>query len=331
MLDRKHQQDGESHETGRRGQRDHRVPQQYGALGKEVAVDGVDVGGAPGAGSSIQSPCIQIGTRRLDCMDDLAAQAPTPRHAERWLDRALATADRVWTGTPSLADRLAGRHAHLRFVAGGVEGARFAAPDPAEVEAVRQDLPPGEGPVAGYFGVLNERVDMRCIEALLDSGPWRVLLIGPATSRAPRLPDHPRLRWIGPRPYRTLPAYLALFDLALIPYDTQGPHRYLYPVKALEYLAGGKPVLATPLEDLKRMLGAYVELADGPEAWREAGRRLLADRSAAQAKARNGQAEACRRTWDAMVDEMLEDLLDKSDGSDRSDKSDGSKKRFQSE
>jgi glycosyltransferase involved in cell wall biosynthesis len=272
--------------------------------------------------------------RIFDCMDDLTAQSPSARVAERRLDRALEAADRVWTGTPSLKERLKGRHAHLRFVAGGVDAERFANPDPAEIEAARVEvhslfsghpspIPDFEspianpqspisksaaaGPLAGYFGVLNERVDMRLIEALLASGPWRVLLIGPSTSRVPRLPDNPRLRRLGPRPYAALPAYLALFDLALIPYDTHGPHRFLYPVKALEYLAGGKPVLASPLPDLEALLGSYLELADGPAAWREGGRRLLVDRSAAQARARAGRAAACR-TWDAMLDEMLADL-----------------------
>jgi glycosyltransferase involved in cell wall biosynthesis len=151
---------------------------------------------------------------------------------------------------------------------------------------------------------------MRRIEALLDSGPWRVLLIGPATSRAPQLPATPRLRYIGPKPYAELPGYLAHFDLALIPYDTTGPHRFLYPVKALEYLAAAKPVLTTPLPDVVRFLGDFTELADGPEAWAAAGRRLLdeQERSKALARAALGQQYARTRSWEAMVEEMEGDL-----------------------
>ena len=248
--------------------------------------------------------------RLFDCMDDLSAIAPSAKWAEEMERHALEIADRVWTGTWSLAQKLSDRHAHVRFIPCGVEAERFAAPDPASIEQVAADLPPGEGPLAGYFGVLNERFDLARVEALLASEPWRVLLIGPATSRAPALPDNPRLRWIGPRPYTQLPAYLAHFDLSLIPYDTQGPNRFLYPVKALEYLAGGKPVLATPLPDVVRFLGDYVELADAPEDWRAAGGRLIRDREPALEKARRGQAYARSRTWDAMLDEMEEDLRD---------------------
>jgi len=246
--------------------------------------------------------------RIFDCMDDLSAAAPAGESAAAMEARALEVADRVWTGTASLADRLTGRHPRVRFIPCGVDAERFAAPDPQLIRAVAGDLPPGEGPLAGYFGALNERFDMERVEALLESGPWRVVLIGPASSRCPRLPRTARLRAIGPRPYAQLPAYLAHFDLALIPYDTRGPHRFLYPVKALEYLAGEKPVLSTPLPDIVRFLGDYVELADTREDWRAAGQRLLADRAAAIEKARRGALYARSRSWAAMLDEMENEL-----------------------
>jgi glycosyltransferase involved in cell wall biosynthesis len=243
-------------------------------------------------------------------MDDLSASAPSPAWAQRMEQKAVQAADRIWTGTASLAERLEGRHARVRFIPCGVDAERFASPEAAEVDAAKADLPPGEGPLAGYFGVLNERVDMRLIEALLASGPWRVLLIGPATSHAPTMPVHPRLHYAGPRPYAQLPAYLAHFDLGLIPYDATGPHRFLYPVKALEYLAGGKPVLSTPLPDIVRFLGEFVELAGPPGQWGDAGRRLLAEPELRQARQRavQGQLYARSRSWDAMLDEMEVDL-----------------------
>lgn len=247
--------------------------------------------------------------RIFDCMDDLAAESPSAAWAARMEAGALAVAGRVWTGTASLADRLAGRHASVRFIPCGVDAERFAAPDPAAVAAARGELPAGEGPLAGYFGVLNERVDMARVAALLEAG-WRVLLIGPATSRAPALPENARLKYIGARPYAQLPAYLAHFDLALIPYDTTGPHRFLYPVKALEYLAGGKPVLTTPLPDVVRFLGDFVELADAAEEWAETGRRLMKEPelTAARARAERGRTYARSRSWDAMLDEMESEM-----------------------
>lgn len=242
--------------------------------------------------------------RIFDCMDDLSLGAPNPHWMERAEARALEVADHVWTGTCSLAERLENRHPSVRFIPCGVDAEHFARPDWKLVERLKVLQPLGEGPLAGYFGVLNERFDMVRLEALLANTDWRVMLIGPATSRAPALPSHPRLRWIGPRPYIEMPAFLAQFDLALIPYHTDGPHRYLYPVKALEYLAGGKPVLSTPLPEIKRFLGDFTEFADTPDQWARAGRRLCEDRTEAQRRAAEGQAFVCRRGWHTMIDEM---------------------------
>lgn len=245
--------------------------------------------------------------RIFDCMDDLSASSPSPALAEKLESSALETADRVWTGTSQLADRLSGRHPHIHFIPCGVDAEHFqwgrAIPD-----AVKKELPPGDGPVAGYFGVLNERVDSELLAGLLDAGDWRIVLIGPSTSHAPALPEDKRLRWIGPRPYAALPQYLAAFDLALIPYNTQGPHRYLYPVKALEYLAGGKPVLTSSLPDIVRFLDPFVIRADTREEWRRAGQQLLEGREAADTRARRGQEFAMSRSWETMLDEMEADL-----------------------
>jgi glycosyltransferase involved in cell wall biosynthesis len=247
--------------------------------------------------------------RVFDCMDDLAAMLPSPKFARTVEAESLAAADRVWTGTYSLAERLAGRHAHVRFIPCGVDAAHFgrAAQAPAQDAQIAGELPPGAGPLAGYFGVMNERVDADYLYALLAAG-FRVLLIGPATSRAPRLPEDERLRWIGPRPYAALPQYLAHFDLALIPYDNHGPHRFLYPVKALEYLAAGKPVLSTPLPDLQRFLSEYLALAETPEQWTAVARAFAEDPTPMRERAERGRAYAAARGWDAMLDEMQADL-----------------------
>lgn len=255
--------------------------------------------------------------RLWDCMDDLSAAAPSAEWAEHRELEALHIADRVWTGTASLADRLSGAHAHVRFIPCGVEGERFANPEADETARAQSELRSlfnaedrngnASGPLAGYFGALNERVRVDLIEALLAES-WNVLLIGPSSSRMAPLPKNPGLRAIGPRPYASLPAYLACMDLALIPYDTQGPHRFLYPVKALEYLAGGKPVLSTPLPDVARFLKDYVVLGESAEEWGRIAREWPSLRADAAARALAGQAYALGRTWGAMIDEMSEEL-----------------------
>ncbi len=262
--------------------------------------------------------------RILDNMDDLSAFAPSAEWLEGKERAAREAADIIWTGTASLADRHEAAGTPARFIPCGVEGDRFANPDPAQVAQFRAEIeslfPPDKGDadddadpdadhprLAGYFGAINERVRPDLIEALAGE-QWNVLLIGPGSTQSPKLPDSPRVQWIGLRPYASLPAWLACMDLALIPYDFEGPHRFLYPVKALEYLAGGKPVLTTPLPDIVRFLSDFVLLEDNPEGWARVARDWSKIRGDATIRAERGKGYALGRGWDAMVGEMSEDL-----------------------
>lgn len=259
--------------------------------------------------------------RRIwDHMDDLTAFAPSAEWLKGKERAAREAADIIWTGTASLADRHEAAGTQARFIPCGVEGDRFANPDAEQVAQVRREIEslfpairPGSDPVAdhprlaGYFGAMNERVRPDLIEALVRE-QWNVLLIGPGSTQSPKLPESPRVQWIGLRPYASLPAWLACMDLALIPYDFEGPHRFLYPVKALEYLAGGKPVLTTPLPDIVRFLSDFVLLEGDPEGWARVARDWNKIKGDATERAERGKVYALGRSWDAMVGEMSEDL-----------------------
>lgn len=254
--------------------------------------------------------------RVWDRMDDLSASAPTEAWGREREADALRLADLIWTGTPSLADltqtqaREAGLERSIRFISGGVDAAHFEHPKPEAVARAREELGGGEGaaPLGLYFGAINERVNGRYLEALLDAG-WRVALIGPGSSRAPRLRAAAGLRVLGPKTYDSLPAYLALADAGLIPYTTEGPNQHLYPVKAMEYLAGGKPVLSTPLPNLQRELGPYLWFGSRPADWAALAGDWKRHAAALGEQALAGQAHVRGRGWGVMAQEMIADLL----------------------
>lgn len=252
--------------------------------------------------------------RVFDAMDDLSAHAPDPSWGLRRESEAVRTADRIWTGTSMMEGRLRDRHPNVRFIPCGCDYEHFAKPSDESAALARRDLAalcggtpdPAARPLALYFGHLNDRIDPGLVGSLLDAG-WRVVLVGPRGTSTPRLPEHPDLILTGPRPYRDLPGWLALADLAIVPYRTDGPHAFLYPVKILEYLAGGKPVLSTPLPDVVRFLGDFVILAEDAGQWGE----IAADRPdrnpETMRRVRLGGEYASRRSWENMVTEMLED------------------------
>jgi teichuronic acid biosynthesis glycosyltransferase TuaH len=134
------------------------------------------------------------------------------------------------------------------------------------------DLPP---PVAVLVGQLNERVDPKLLEAVADRGV-SLLLVGPAVGAgAPwltRLTARPNVRWVGGQPYAALPGFLAHAHVGLVPYANTPFNRGSFPLKTLEYLAAGLPVVATDLP-ATRWLGAgpgLVEIADGSAAFADA-------------------------------------------------------------
>src|SRR5690625_2938496 len=76
-------------------------------------------------------------------------------------------------------------------------------------------------------------------------------MIGPVVKIAEAdLPRLPNIHWLGQRDYDLLPAYLAGWDVALMPFAINEATRFISPTKTPEYLAGGKPVVSTPIADV---------------------------------------------------------------------------------
>ncbi|MBE7181248.1 MAG: glycosyltransferase, partial [Terriglobus roseus] len=150
-------------------------------------------------------------------------------------------------------------------------------------------------PRAGFYGVLDERLDVELLREVACILPHvHFILLGPVVKIDPAtLPSAPNLHYLGPKQYQDLPSYLAGWDVALLPFSRNEATRFISPTKTPEYLAAGKPVVSTPIRDVVREYGesGLVTIADGPEqtaraieaalqppleAWREAVRRKLA-------------------------------------------------------
>ena len=95
------------------------------------------------------------------------------------------------------------------------------------------------------------------IMAIADAQPdWHLVLIGPVVKIHPSdLPRRANIHYLGPRPYGELPTYLAGWDVALLPFACNEATRFISPTKTLEYLAGGKAVVSTPILDVIRPYG----------------------------------------------------------------------------
>jgi UDP-galactopyranose mutase len=243
-----------------------------------------------------------------DCMDELSlfhAAPPALTDREREL---FAIADVVFTGGQSLYEAKRLRHPSVHAFPSSVDATHFAQamkwrPEPSDQAAVPR-------PRAGFFGVIDERMDLPLLDEVAQRRPeLQIVMIGPVAKIDPNdLPRRKNLHWLGPRRYPTLPHYLAGWDVALMPFARNEATRFISPTKTLEYLAAGRPIVSTSIRDVVQPYGeeGLVRIADAPTAFAAAIDAALAERGTLrEAKHR----EACARTlaatsWDTTWSQM---------------------------
>jgi UDP-galactopyranose mutase len=199
----------------------------------------------------------------FDAMDELANFRNAPqelRHNEQVL---LRQADLVFAGGPSLYNSRKDHHPDAHCFASGVDASHFAQPQ----GCVPHDMVRFRRRVVGFYGVLDERIDFRLLNELAQLRPdWDVVLIGPTAKITDAdLAHQPNIHYLGMRTYDQLPAYLARFDAAILPFALNEATAFISPTKTLEYLAGGKPVVSTRVTDVVHLYGEVVEVADTAE------------------------------------------------------------------
>ncbi|BBE21564.1 glycosyl transferase [Arthrobacter sp. MN05-02] len=196
-----------------------------------------------------------------DVMDDLAAfknAAPELIVRQR---QALRRADVVFAGGRSLHRSVVkqGREdAHL--VPSGVSVDHYAA-------AARKADPDRSKPVAGYVGVLDERLDLELVAGLAERLPeWEIRMVGPICKiEESDLPQAPNITYLGQQAYEDLPGHMAQFDVALMPFALNEATKSISPTKTLEYLASRLPVVSTRVADVVADFPGVVDLQDDAE------------------------------------------------------------------
>ncbi len=235
-----------------------------------------------------------------DCMDELSGfRGAPPELVDR--ERALLErADVVFTGGHSLYEAKRDRHSNVHPFPSSVDVAHFAAARTAEPPADQTALP---GPRLGFYGVIDERLDLDLIGAVAALRPeWQFIILGPVVKIDPSaLPQRPNLHYPGMRGYTDLPACLAAWDVALMPFALNEATRFISPTKTPEYLAAGRPVVSTPITDVVRTYGdtGLVHIARTPDEFVAACERALSvDRTAPEWLARVDRVLA-GMSWDS--------------------------------
>ena len=251
-----------------------------------------------------------------DCMDELGGFKDAPAEIKARERQLLDRSDVVFTGGRSLYEAKRGLHPNVHAFPSSVDVAHFGAarglrgkPEPPDQRALPR-------PRVGFMGVIDERLDRDLVDFVARCRPdWQIVLAGPVVNIDPAsLPRRPNIHYLGAKSYDELPAYLAGWDVALLPFALNQATRFISPTQTPEYLAAGCPVVSTPIRDVVRPWGEarVVRVAGTPESFvREIAVALARDR-ADPSRARAVEALLRGMSWDrtwASMDALLQAAL----------------------
>ncbi|MCW3798121.1 UDP-galactopyranose mutase [Sphingomonas sp. BN140010] len=212
-----------------------------------------------------------------DCMDELSAFRFAPQELLNLESELLEAADLVFTGGYSLYEAKKKRHGSAHPFPSSVDRKHFGAArsgiaDPADQTDIAR-------PRLGFYGVIDERIDLELLDQVAELRPdWQLVMVGPVVKISEDdLPRRPNIHYLGGKSYDELPSYLGNWDVAMMPFAINEATRFISPTKTPEYLAAGKPVVSTPIKDVKRHYEklAGVRIASTAEQFVEASERML--------------------------------------------------------
>jgi UDP-galactopyranose mutase len=199
-----------------------------------------------------------------DCMDELSAFKGAPVVLKDREAELFKRADLVFTGGQSLYEVKRHQHKNVYAFPSSIDAAHFAqARSVVEEPADQAEIP---HPRLGFFGVIDERMDIELLEKVAAARPdWHLVIVGPVVKIDPAdLPARENIHYLGGKSYNELPSYLSGWDVALLPFARNESTRFISPTKTPEYLAAGCPVVSTSIRDVVRPYGdqGLVHIAD---------------------------------------------------------------------
>jgi len=233
------------------------------------------------------------------CMDDfLHLPGVSPEMLGPLERELLEKVDVVVATAAALVESKRPRSGQAHYLPQGVNYEHFSRPQP--VPAALRDLP---RPLIGFAGGVTTPLDFELVRMIALAHPQAsVVLVGPIGPDFPGI-DLPNVHVLGRSPYESLPGFVQAFDVGLIPYVLNAHTLAVDPLKLLEYLAAGIPVVTTDLPEVRKYRDAVTIAAERPAFVAAVGAAVAATRPrpdpAAQAVARN-------HTWDRRADRLLE-------------------------
>lgn len=229
------------------------------------------------------------------------------KHGNVLEPRHIAKADVAVANSLYLTDMQKQYNPRSYYVGQGCDLSLF---DAKEKYPLPADLEPLPHPMIGYVGALNTlRLNISILQKIAKANPkWSLILVGPEDDafKASDLHDMDNVHFLGKKDVSVLPSYIQAFDVCINPQLVNPVTIGNYPLKIDEYLAMGKPVVATRTKTMS-LFEEHIYLAEEPDSYPALIKRALDENSAAKTEARINFAHT--HTWENSVAAIYRAIL----------------------
>ncbi len=234
--------------------------------------------------------------------DNLIAVDYWKKHGIRIEAELIKKSDLCTANSTYLADYCKQFNPHSYYVGQGCDLSLF---NPDLITEIPEDMKQIKYPVIGYVGALvGLRLDIKLLEFIAENRPeWNIVLVGPEDDdfKKSRLHLHSNVHFLGAKKMEELPSYVKSFDVCINPQCVTEVTIGNYPRKIDEYLAMGKPTIATKTTAME-VFADYCYLAKNKEGYIELIEKALSNNNSIEERRR--REFAMTHTWENNVQEI---------------------------
>lgn len=220
------------------------------------------------------------------CVDDMSAFQGVPDDLIRRQDEELTKeADVTFSVSKELFEKKYSLNKNSFYSPHGVDFELFnqACTDstitkPADIEGIRQ-------PIIGFYGLISaDWIDYKLVQFLAQQRPeWSFVFIG-KIDRKPGdgFAENTNIHYLPVKPYEELYRYSRFFDVAILPFNINALTLHSHPLKILEYLSAGRPVVSVDIPEARNYIDVIEVASDYPDFLKKIEHSLTADTPARQ-------------------------------------------------
>ncbi len=238
------------------------------------------------------------------CIDDYSALPDIDPASIAAMDETMTRkADIVFLASETLLEKKKLLNDNIHLSPHGVDFEHFNRVHSGQVHIPADVRHLRDRPVIGFFGLIEEWIDLNLIKAIAEHSPeWQVLLIGRLAVSDNPCAGLTNVHFIGRRDFDQLPDYAAVFDVGILPYKVNRQVINSNPIKLREYLAAGLPVVSVRFPQVEKY-SEVVSIADNFQEFIAAIEHCLEDRSPELALSRVDSVRDA--DWESRVKRVL--------------------------